>query len=250
MGFTFKGVRLPFLRVNTSKTGKTSVVWKLGPLQRNSRTGQTTIRLGKRVKWTGKTKSQKQKTRSTRTVARMNERAKWDAQFAAAEAARRKDSKAGASGRRTTGTASSKTSSTGRKTSSTGTTRTQPPEVGTGLPVGSVLTLRPGPTQATWQRQADGMWRNPTSGATVTAEQMQGHLSAGEPYEAALPDHLTHGDPGRLSLQEAEAELAVARAQTHRTAVAAGLCGAPTRDGSSCLNPAGSCPHHEPAPRL
>lgn len=230
MALQFKAVRLPFLRVHTSKTGKTSVTWKFGPVQRNRRTGQTTIRLGRKVKWVGKTKSQKSKAKTTRTVARMNERKKFDAQFAANESTRIKAGKA-------TGGAGAKPRTTSRN-----------PRPGGG---GVVHQTSAAEQQEMAWRRAQDEHRAAQVQAAVAAMRGAGR-SEGEIAKFVSSAQLTYMRPEyRPGGDEAQGAVMLGelRAETRRIAVRGGLCGAPTRDGSSCLNKAGGCPHHEPAPR-
>ena len=82
MPFMIQGLRLPFVKVSTTpKTGRT-MVWHAGPWQYNARTGQHSLKLGKKVTYTSRTRKAKAAAKKAKALKRDAERQQWDEHFA------------------------------------------------------------------------------------------------------------------------------------------------------------------------
>lgn len=225
MGFKFKSLRLPFVRITTRTVTQLRVAgqpvskrpvttthtwaWHVGPWQYNSRTGAHTLTLGKRVKYVTKTRSQKATAAKAKAKQRVAERAAWDKQIAASN---------GRPDPATTKPASTRPHTKGRPASTT-------------VVHGTGRALHPG-EQLKGDPTCEGRPRCPgcnypmktTDRGTFRCPNYCGNEV--DPVPSAAPTD------GVMSLAERTEKLR-----------AAGLCGAPTKDRSPCLNH-GQCPHH------
>lgn len=267
MGFKFRTVRLPFLRIRDGKAGRT-LTWHLGAWSYNSRTGQHAIKLGKNVRWETKTAAQRAKRKPGRYTAAEAE--------ALARAAGRKDEK--------------KTAQQKAKAAQKATERRQwQQKIAAGqvegLRVPVDVTSASGPRSGAARRGArsggrSGAVVHPVTPRDAAARAEQWAMAAQEARQDAQDAHIAErlragGVPearigalievGRRVQRTAEADRRRGGSETNAATLAsdpagptaagdapghadgsdqAGLCGAPTQDGTPCRNAKGGCPHH------
>ncbi|MBT0771361.1 hypothetical protein KIH74_20655 [Kineosporia sp. J2-2] len=251
MGLKIKTLKLPFVRISTSKAGRRSYAWRVGAWSYNSGTGRQSLKLSRNVRWESKTKAEKAKTRKAKD-ARSAERRAWEKKLAAGQV--------GGVNIPADVLARANQSGTARKPREQR-ANSAAPGARAGGRFGGGTVHRQTPQQieraerARAQRQALEQERRDRAAQMTAALRADGTPEDRIPaivaldwtaHQVAVLGRRKNTPPVNVPDAAAPAASSTGPDDTSVAPAAGGrMCGAPTQDGTPCRNAAGGCPHHK-----
>jgi hypothetical protein len=258
MGLKFGTLRLPFVRIRDGKSGRT-LTWHLGAWSYNKRTGKQTVKLSKNIRWESKTTAQRRKRKPGRySAAEVEAQARAARRKSEAKAAQQKTKTAQKTAERRqwqekiaagqveglhvpsdVRSASHPRAGAARRARSGGSSgvvvHRESPKGAAAMAARDAKAL----ADARWDAQVADRMRAEGMSEIRIAKLME----AGRSFRRMSEAPTSAREPAAPAGDPAEAGPAGDTPGRAENAGEAGLCGAPTQDGSPCRNPKG-CPHH------